>query len=175
MSGAPTLVGTVGAGVYSLVDPQELPNAIPFTYYVVAEFVPGSVTPVSDPSDPETITAVNDPPTPILDVVTTNQDTPVSIVVVGNDTDRDTALNSALRVATISNVHGGTAVLQSNGRTVIFTPTPNANSSNTPTGFGFNYTANDGVWSADATVQMSSNSVSGTVSITVTPGRGPRR
>ena len=88
------LVGTVGAGVYTLPDTEELPNGVPFIYYVVAEFVAGSPTAVSDPSDPETITAVNDAPTPILDVVTTPQDTPVNIIVVGNDTDRDTAFNS---------------------------------------------------------------------------------
>jgi hypothetical protein len=89
---------------------------------------------------------------------------------VANDTDPDTALNSDLRVAvgSITNVHGGTAVLQADGRTVRFTPTPGLNSSNTPGGFGFSYRANDGFWSVDPTIAMSGDSNSAAVTVTVT-------
>src|SRR5207249_865131 len=66
------------------------------------------------------------------------------IEVVANDTDLDNA-NADLHVATgsILGVHGGTAVLQPDGRTVRFTPTGNANDGNTPGGFGFTYKASD--------------------------------
>ena len=64
----------------------------------------------------------------------------MNLDVVANDTDGDTA-NSVLRVAagSIVNVHGGSAVLQADGRTVRFTPTPDANDGNTAGGFGYSY------------------------------------
>src|SRR5207302_126886 len=54
--------------------------------------------------------------------------------------------NADLHVAVSSllGAHGGTAVLQPDGRTVRFTPTGNANDNNTPRGFGHTYKASDG-------------------------------
>jgi Bacterial Ig domain len=107
-----------------------------------------------------TVNAVNHAPVAVNDTRATNEDTFIDIDVVANDTDVDTA-NSALRVAagSIASVAGGTAVLQVDGRTVRFTPSPNANS-NTLAAFGFSYRANDGALDSVNTA---------TVSITVTP------
>src|SRR5439155_12146846 len=53
--------------------------------------------------------------------------------------------NGDLRVAgSVTNVHGGTAIVQADGQTVRFTPTANANDGNTPGGFGFSYLVSDG-------------------------------
>ncbi len=78
-----------------------------------------------------TVTAVNDAPVAVDDAVTTAEDTPVDIPVVSNDTDIDTA-QAALQVApgSTAGVHGGTAVLQADSRTVRFTPAANTNSGN---------------------------------------------
>jgi hypothetical protein len=153
----------------SRVDNEELPDGVSFTYFVVATFTDGTV---SDPSNFATIEAVNDPPEAIDDLAETNQDTPVDVVVVANDTDPDTALNGSLRVAagSITGVHGGTAVLQLDGRTVRFTPDPGGHSNNTPGGFGFSYQGNNGTWSRDPNVSMSADSNVATVSITVKEG-----
>ncbi len=56
-------------------------------------------------------------------------------------------------------MHGGTAVLQADSRTVRFTPTANANGANTPGGFGFTYQVTDGSLTSTNTA---------TVTITVT-------
>ena len=83
-----------------------------------------------------TVNAVNDPPVAVADTATTDEDVYVDINVITNDTDVDNA-NSQLSVANITDVQGGTALLQANGRTVRFTPALNANSTTTPGGFSF--------------------------------------
>jgi hypothetical protein len=70
VTGSPVLAPTT-----TLVDPEELPNNVEFTYYVVATLVhdhdDNPLTPPqlvdSGPSNFATITAVNDPPTPNAD------------------------------------------------------------------------------------------------------------
>ena len=107
-----------------------------------------------------TITAVNDAPVAVDDTATTPEDTAVDIAVVSNDTDIDTAQATLQVVAgSIAGVHGGTAALQADGRTVRFTPDPNANGGNTPGGFGFTYKVTDGSLTA---------ALEATVAITVT-------
>src|ERR671922_211181 len=105
-----------------------------------------------------TVGAVNDAPVAVNDSALTDEDTAVDIGVSANDTDVDN-LNSALRVnaGSIANVHGGTASLLPDGRTVRFTPAANANDGNTPSGFGFTYKAYDGALASanDATVSIS--------------------
>jgi hypothetical protein len=88
---------------------------------------------------------VNDNPVAVDDSATTPEDTAVNTVVSANDTDVDNP-NSDLRVkaGSIAGAHGGTAVLQADGRTVRFTPSLNANDGNTPGGFGYTYVASDG-------------------------------
>ncbi len=117
------------------------PGGFGFTYQVTD----GSLTSTNSATVTITITAVNDAPVAVDDAVTTAEDTPVDVPVVGNDTDIDTA-QAALQVApgSISGVHGGTAVLQADSRTVRFTPAANANNGNTPGGFGFTYQVTDG-------------------------------
>ena len=87
-----------------------------------------------------TVNAVNDPPVAVADTATTDEDVLVDINVIGNDTDVDST-NNQLLVASITDVQGGSAVLQGDGRTVRFTPALNANSTTTPGGFSFRYTA----------------------------------
>ncbi|BCM88813.1 hypothetical protein IAD21_00655 [Abditibacteriota bacterium] len=105
---------------------------------------------------------------------TTTEDNYVDINVVQNDTDAD---NGPLVVApgSISNVHGGTAVVQPDGKTVRFTPSLNANNGNTSGGFGFSYQVSDGAStsanSANVTVSVSAVNDAPTItSVTITPG-----
>ncbi len=145
------------------------PGGFGFTYRVTD----GSLTSTNSATVTITVTAVNDAPVAVDDAVTTAEDTPLDIAVVSNDTDIDTA-QSALQVVpgSISGVHGGTAVLQADSRTVRFTPTADANNANTPGGFGFTYQVTDGSLTSANTA---------TVTITVTrrwttrQWRAPRR
>ncbi len=106
-----------------------------------------------------TINGTNDGPVAVNDTASTNEDNFVDVVVVSNDMDIDSS-NSVLVVASgsIANVHGGTATLQPDGRTIRFTPTADANGT-TPGGFGFDYKVSDGSLTSANT---------GTVTITVT-------
>ena len=93
-----------------------------------------------------TVSAMAETPVAVNNTTSTTEDTAVNLDVVANDTDGDTA-NSLLRVAagSIVNVHGGSAVPQADGRTVRFTPTPDANDGNTAGGFGYSYKVTDGM------------------------------
>ena len=110
------------------------------------------------------------------DVASTTEDTAVDIPVLANDTDVDSAAMS-LRVAvgSIGDVHGGTAVLLPDGRTIRFMPLPKTNSTQRDADFHFTYRANDGFWIRDPRVAMSANSNSATVTITVNRARGGGR
>src|SRR5207249_2313736 len=89
-----------------------------------------------------TVTPVNDAPVANNDSATTNEDTSVDVNVLANDTDVDNA-NSELRTVSLRNVTGGTAIVLLDGRTVRFSPSPDANGSDGST-FKFTYKANDG-------------------------------
>jgi VCBS repeat-containing protein len=127
-----------------------------FTYKVTD----GTATSEADGAVTVTVTAVDDAPVAVNDSASTTEDTAVVVDVVVNDTDGDTA-NAVLRVTagSIANVRGGTAVLQADGRTVRFTPAPNANGDTTTGGFGFTYKVTDGTATSEA---------DGTVTVTVT-------
>jgi len=143
---AKTLAGTVtaSAGVadYTLVDPQELPNAR-FTYLVVAEFNDGPPRTISGPSNFVTVLAVNDAPAAVNDPNATGGSytvaygAPLTVPVagvLGNDTDDDSLVLTARVAAGPSNA---TLVVNADGS---FTYTPN------PGFYGadsFSYTAND--------------------------------
>ena len=110
--------------VTTRIDLEELPNGQQFAYAVQAEFDLSGKTGLSTPA---TVTAENVPPVAVNDVTQTDEDTPVLFDVVEFDTDVDSA-NAGLRVAagSIANVIGGTALLQGDKRTVLFTPPDDA-------------------------------------------------
>src|SRR5437867_10767142 len=118
-----------------------------FTYKTCDNGTTGS-PPVADPKCSATatvsitVTPVNDAPVANSDSATTNEDTPVDVNVLANDTDVDNA-NSDLRTVSLRNVTGGTAIVLLDGRTVRFSPNPDANGSDGST-FKFTYKANDG-------------------------------
>src|SRR5437867_3495497 len=118
-----------------------------FTYKTCDNGTTGS-PPVADPKCSPTATVsitvspVNDAPVANSDSATTNEDTSVDVNVLANDTDVDNA-NSDLRTVSLRNVTGGTAIILLDGRTVRFSPKPDANGSDGST-FKFTYKANDG-------------------------------
>ena len=101
-----------------------------------------------------TITPVNDAPVAVADSYITNEDTPLSISasgVLGNDSDVDSAVFSAVKVTDPTN---GSLTLNANGS---FTYTPNPNFYGADS---FTYKANDGsVDSAPATVTITITAV----------------
>ena len=82
------------------------------------------------------IIAQNDVPVGTADSASTNEDTAVNIAVVANDSDVD---GDALTPTNISTPTNGTAVLNSDGVTIDYTPNTNFNGTDT-----FTYTPNDG-------------------------------
>ena len=161
---------TEGGTATTFVDQEELPDAQQFEYVVRAQFDDGVI---SRSSNVALITAVNAAPVAVADAAATNEDIAVDIAVLSNDTDADTAdpspataANEGIKVAAITNVRGGTAVLLADGR-VRFTPAPNANNGNTGAGFGFTYRANNGTWSRVPTLLLSPDSNDVTVTVSV--------
>ena len=159
-----TLVGSVpaqsGQATYSLVDSEELPNGITFTYFAIAEFNDATATTadtVSGPSNNAMVTAVNDPPVATPQTVTTTENI-ASAPIVFAATDDDSA-PSALTFTIASNPGHGTL----NGAPPIYTPAPNYNGADS-----FTFQAHQHVnWSGDPTVPMSLDSLPGTVSIAI--------
>ena len=131
-----------------------------FTYTLCDSGLDGTPANGDDACDTATVTitvnAVNDAPVANDDAATTSEDIYVDIDVVANDSDVDNT-NAQLTVHSISTVHGGTAVLQADGRTVRYTPASNANDGTNPGGFSFKYRAKDpdGAPSNEATVIIS--------------------
>jgi hypothetical protein len=144
-----TIAQGLSPATLTFVDPEELPNAVVFKYFVRATFEDDdgnelTPAPMSGPSNLAVVTAENDAPLAIADASTTNEDTSVAIEVLANDTNVDsTGTPARLRVTSVGPVRGGTAALQPDGRTVLFTPAANGNQGNTPGGFGFSYQAID--------------------------------
>ena len=126
-----------------------------------------------------TVSAMAETPVAVNNTTGTTEDTAVNLVgVIINDTDGDTA-NSVLRVAagSIVNVHGGSAVPAADGRTVRFTPTPDANDGNTAGGFGYSYKVTDGVLISanEAAVTITVSAMAETpVAVSNTTGTGPK-
>src|SRR4029079_10661401 len=89
-----------------------------------------------------TVDAVNDAPVAVNDSASTNEDVYVDIDVIANDNDVDNT-NAQLSVAEITDIQGGTAVLQAGGHVVRVTPATNDHDGHTPGGFSLKYKAKD--------------------------------
>ena len=147
---------------FSLIDTEKLPDLVMFTYYVQAVFDDGTR---SGPSNFVTITAVNDAPVAFADNYTTNVGTPLNVPnaedvgVLDNDTDVD-SLSLAAVLPVVSGPSHGTVTLNADGSFIY-----------DPEGFvgvaEFTYRADNGTWSRDPGVTMSSNSNPVTVKIDV--------
>src|SRR5262249_2777661 len=138
-------------------DVEQLPSGIEFTYRVRAEFddtTPHSFSPFSKTV---TKTAINDAPTAVNDPgYTTSKNKALKVTtratgVLANDTDDDSPA-TIIRAVIVSGPANGTVVLNADGT---FTYTPKNGFSGVDT---FTYKANDGPWSADATVPLSPDS-----------------
>jgi M6 family metalloprotease-like protein len=99
-----------------------------------------------------TVTNVQDPPVAQDDYFTTKEDTAKDCTVLDNDTDVD---NDTLTVQSVTVPAHGTAVINSGGTTVRYTPAVNYHGSDT-----FDYTMNDGHGNTDtATVHITVTTV----------------
>jgi hypothetical protein len=157
------LVGaTPDAATTTLIDNEELPNGVPFTYWVKANLDDGSQSPATNAA---TITAVDHPPVAHDDgVYNTNQGVPLTVAspgVLANDTDDDSPLTAMQAVAFSGPTAHGQVTLNANGS---FTYTANGGFIGTDS---FTYQANDGLWSGDHTTPLSANSNVATVTIAV--------
>ena len=149
----------------SFVDTEELPNGVQFTYRVRAEFDDVNPHAFSGWSRPVTITAVNDAPLAVADGYTMNQNTTLNVStpgVLGNDTDTDSPTAFiGRRAVLVTGPATGSLTLNANGS---FTYKPPSSFIGT---VSFTYKADDGPWSADASVPLSGFSGNATVTITV--------
>jgi WD40 repeat protein len=158
-------VGETEGTITTLIDPEELPNGVPFIYFVKATFTEDTV---SGPSNFVTIMALDDPPVGNADAFTTTEDAAVAGNVLRNDTDIDT-IAERLRAVLVSAPSFGTVVLNPDGS---FVYTPMADYYGTDT---FTYVANDGIWSRDDRIALSPNSNVTPVVITITEVNDPPR
>ena len=152
-------IGTVNATTFSLVDDEELPNGVEFTYVVQAVF---SDETVSGASNADTVTAVNDPPLAIADSFSVKQGVVLTVPargVLSNDKDADSPPASLAAVAAQGPSHGA-LTLNANGS---FNYTPAAGFSGQDS---FTYQAYN---RAPDGRLLSARSNAATVSITVTP------
>ncbi len=161
----------------TLVDPEELPDGVEFTYFATAEFDDATPHEFSGESRRFSITAppsppgaVNDPPVANHDsAYSVNQGTTLTVAaasgVLANDTDTDspaTSLRAALDTA-ITPPSAGTLTLNANGS---FTYVPNPGFSGTAT---FTYKAFDAcALGSPPQLRCSEDSNTATVTITVT-------
>src|SRR5262249_55471134 len=91
-------VGTANGN--TIVDTEELPNGVQFTYYVKADFDDNPAGP-SGASNYVTITAINDAPVAVADSYTAREDTLLTgNNVLDNDTDDD-SVHSGLRAVLV--------------------------------------------------------------------------
>jgi len=155
-------VGT--SSTTSLVDPEELPNGVRFTYSVTATFNTGTVSDYSA-SRNTTITAVNDAPVVVAHNYAMLWNSTLNVAaatgVLAGATDDDSPLTSVKAVLNTQALHG-TATVNPDGS---FTYKPAKNFVGTDT---FTFKANDGVWPGDGTTALSPDSNVATVTIVVT-------
>jgi hypothetical protein len=159
VQGSPTSATTL-----TLIDPEELPDSVQFTYFATAEFDDETPHRFSGASNLATITAVNAPPVAFANSYSCAQAANVPAPgVLGNDTDVDSPITvarpqpltavlvtpPALGVLTL-NANGGFTYVRANG-----------------TGATFTYKANNGKWSRDPSVSMNSQD-SNTVTVSIT-------
>jgi Bacterial Ig domain len=169
-----TPVGTTTST--SFVDTEELPNGIPFTYFVRTAFA--DTTPLSGRSNSITITALNDAPLAADDggpppdpTYTTVKNIPLPVQAPGplsNDADSDspTAFRARRAVLVTGPSHGTVqcgsqlGVICENG-SFLYTPTSGYDGSDTIV-----YKSDDGLWSNTST-PLSSFSVNRNINITI--------
>ena len=172
------LVGTTpNATTTSIVDNEELPNTVQFTYLVkgnlnLIDDCNASGADCSAPTNTATIPAVNSAPVAVNDLnnplYVTVRNTTVPLVinaaqgVLVNDTDVDSP-KSSLKVVLSATVlpANGTLTLNADGS---FSYMPRRNWDGTDT---FKYKADNGTWSRDPSVTMSPISNEATVTIVV--------
>ena len=172
------LVGTTpNATTTSIVDNEELPNAVQFTYLVKANLnaiddCNAAGADCTAPTNTATITAVNSAPVAVNDLNNTlyvtvrNTTVPLNINatqgVLANDTDVDSP-HSSLKVVLTATVPpaNGTLTLNADGS---FSYMPRRNWDGTDT---FKYKVDNGTWSRDSSVTMSPISNEATVNIVV--------
>jgi hypothetical protein len=163
VNSTPVLVGEAMAPTMTLVDDEELPGGVQFTYFVTAVFDDETPHAVSGPSNTAIVTALNDPPVAVNDSYGVKQNTALVVPapgVLGNDTDADSPATS-LRAVLVSGPTAGTVQLNPDGS---FTYVPNNGFNSADS---FTYKANNGVWGRDPSVVMSADSNVATVTILV--------
>ncbi len=183
------VVGTATLTTNHIIDPEELPNGVDFTYRVKAHFI--DAPPESGWSVPVTITAVNTPPVAVGDsgpTYTAVLNTPLNVAapgVLSNDNDVDSpSLFKARRARLVGpgtpvegpagtftgpTTSGGVIVLNSDGS---FTYTPPSGLTSPPPDT-FTYKADDGPWSGDLSIPLSDFSNTVTVTIQVKKKKNP--
>ena len=156
---------TANGNVTTLVDTEELPNGISFTYIVKAQLVGG----LSGASNHATITAINDPPIALANGYSTPSNRQLTVAaagILGNDTDPDSQGRSLAAVLPqVSGPSNGTLVPKADGS---FTYKANSGFSGTDT---FTYKVAGGKWPRNLNVPLSADSDPATVTITVTKGK----
>ena len=156
----------VPGGQLSVVDQTELPNGVPFTYFVIVHFTDGAN---SVPSNFSTVTAVNDASVAVADsgtAFTVVTATTLNGAVFVNDTDTDTTQSSWTAVLIPGS---GPLNAATNGFTFNANGTFTYKSKNGFTGTDtFQYRINAGTWPGPPSAAMSPNSGVVTVTITVT-------
>jgi len=154
----------VAAPTTTVIDHEELPDGVKFTYRSIADF-PGSTSSGPSPVTPSsTITAINEPPVANADNYSVNTNKVLAVPapgVLSNDTDADSASFIAIPVKLPSH---GKLVLNANGS---FTYTPNAGFKGQDT---FTYQASNGLWRGGPTPMNSKLNAPATVTITVGNG-----
>ena len=151
---------TANGAVTTLVDTEELPNGLVFTYIVKAEFASG----LSGASNHATITALNNPPIAQKNAYTVSPYKELVVAapgILGNDSDADSPRPLAV-VLPVPGPSKGTLVLKANGS---FTYKPKSGFAGTVT---FTYEVAGGKWPRNPSVPLSADSVAATVTITVT-------
>jgi hypothetical protein len=155
----------VSAPATTLVDTEELPNGVQFTYRVSAQFPDGTLSGPSVLTSASTITAVNDAPGVVNHAYTVNRNNPLTVAapgVLASATDDDSPAPEITAVLTTPRPPShGALVLNADGS---FTYTPMTGFAGTDT---FTYKANDGPWSRNPNVPLSADSNIGTVTIAV--------
>jgi hypothetical protein len=156
---------TANGTITTLVDTEELPNGVSFTYLVKAELTGG----LSGASNYAPITAINNPPIAQNNAygATSNKQLPIAAPgVLGNDSDADSQGRPLVAVKPqITGPSNGILTFNADGS---FNYKSNPGFSGTDT---FTYTVAGGKWPRNTSVPLSADSAAATVTITVAKGK----